>query len=323
MENNLFSAYNNKNKMGKKVTFDISEQKNKDSYHKVKIPMPISKSNYTDFGGFMDTLPNHPHILNPCQVIKEYDDIILLYNVHENGMTLRDLIQTNRVYNKSSIRKTIRNTFTHLLHHRNQFDPIQTIIQLIETHEFMLSNNMLLGHSSINPDNVWVEFDEHGKQCVYVINTLDMLTDAYICLDKKYLSPEYINKYNNHIYYRDVDQSHVIDLDYSGGTLQIKKETKPTLNRYNTRPSTFTSVYSLGLILYFMAYKEDPFTDQRTYSQKEPYLNNRDEGSLYYKCIKCAVHQDVSQRSTLTDWKEFINEQNKRQKIFKKYLCFG
>jgi hypothetical protein len=169
----------------------------------------------------------------------------------------------------------------------------------------MLLNNILSPQANINPDNIWIEQDEHGKLLAYIINQFESGTDYLDERSKNYWAPEILVKYNDLLYY---------------GT-DISKQ-RSNLKRHNTNPSTMNIVYSLGLILYFIVFGEDPFPEMRIQEFESPVFR-RD--SKYTKYIKLATHPDVTERINLIEWKELISaEQNTTGSIFSKiykYMC--
>ena len=54
-----------------------------------------------------------------------------------------------------------------------KINPLDIMMQLIEACEFMLSKNMLVGQSSIDPDFIWIEYDESQKLHVRILNTIE------------------------------------------------------------------------------------------------------------------------------------------------------
>ena len=259
-------------------------------YYKIS----ISNSYTIDIANFIETIPEHPNVLSTCKIERSDKATYLLYSVSKNGSTLRQLIETKSINPKSnhpSIRNTIRNAFTHRL------TPIDMIVHLIEACEFMLQNNMLLVQSNINPDCIWVEHDETGKQRIYMINQLDTITtnnyaDADKC--KNYWPPELLSRYNYVTYYCDKN-----NLSRNAGNQKI------ILNRNDTRPSTLSSVYSLGLVLHFIVYQKDPFPEQRIHEYDSPHFMQKNKFNKY---MLVAINPEMTDRLTLLEWKEFIHK---------------
>ena len=106
-----------------------------------------------------------------------------------------------------------------------------------------------------------------------------------------------ISKYNHKMYYSDPDvQIPQCVMNY--------KSTKG-FKRYDTRPSTLSSVYSLGLILYYIAMNEDPYVGHRTFADERPYRMHELNIKLS-KLIWTATDPDITARPTLQEWKKQI-----------------
>jgi hypothetical protein len=225
--------------------------------------------------------PHHPSILSPFNIIKEDGIWYFLYKVEANGMTLRNWITSSSVI---------------------KIHNLDILLSLIDTYEFMLSNNISFCQSNINPDRIWVEYDASNNIHVRVLNTHE--TMAYGCdsCNRNYWSPELIGKYN-HVNYYDHDSN---------------SDQQKSLKRYNTRPSTLSSVYSLGLILYFLTYKDDPFTDIRNPYDRPTELTN---GNIRISSlIRNATTPDIKERPTMQDWKTQIIDSRKKTNVVCEFL---
>ena len=245
----------------------------------------------------IDKIQKHPNILSPCKSEKQPGIIILSYNVLANGMTLREFITRKKV-RSNSLRNTFHNTI-----HPIVVNPTNIILQIISACEFMLSNNMLSSQANITPNNIWIEHDENGNHLAYIINQFELTVenggDYLDEQSKNYWAPEILRKHNNRRYYgADITSS------------------ISTLKRYNTTPSTLNIVYSLGLIVYFIVFGEDPFPELRIQEFEGPIFRRK---SKYTECIQCALTPDVKERINLSDWKEYITrELNPRDNVFSK-----
>ena len=225
-----------------------------------------------------DTSP-HPHILYPVDISfdAQYNETYLHYSVSGDGMTLRDFINCPR----NKLRATIFNTL-------HRFRPIDIILQLIDTYEFMLANDRMVGQSNVNPDSIWIDRNSSsGEVKVYVMDTLETTIDhRYRIVDhnKQYWSTEYIREYTS-IHYYNTDLTR-----------------KPTLTRFDTKPTPISIVYSLGLILYFIVYHCDPYPDGRIHAEDRPLLTTH----LNDRYIHSATEPDRRKRPTLREWKDSL-----------------
>ena len=238
----------------------------------------------------LSAIPSHPNILIPYKASIDADSQLFLHynNINDSGMTLNNFIHLVNT-SKMNIRKTIYNAL-----HRIQ--PIAVILQLIEIYEFMLSSNMLIGKSNVNPDNIWVEREHNGKLKISVLYTAESIIDNKFRNNsgRKYWSAETMNEYNNITYYND------------GST------TKPMLTRNDTRPSPISLVYSLGLILYFMVEGHDAFEEHRIDVYETPHLSRR-VNPFIARLIYSATTPDYKLRPSLAEWKQQI--------MYKKSAC--
>jgi len=255
---------------------------------------PINK-----LADYIEQLPNHPNILNPTNVTCDAKNTVYLhYSVFANGTTLRSWINSiNSI--KQGFRTTIRKTL-HLSPMKLKINPLDIMMQLIEACEFMLSKNMLVGQSSIDPDFIWIEYDESQKLHVRILNTIEASsTDILdsIHKNKVYWSPEMISKYNHKMFYSDNE----IQIPQCVMNYKSAREFK----RYDTRPSTLSSVYSLGLILYYITMNEDPFVGHRVCADERP-LRMYEINMNVSKLVWSATEQDIKMRPTLQEWKKQI-----------------
>jgi hypothetical protein len=194
-----------------------------------------------------------------------------------------------------------------------RINPLDIMLQLIDACEFMLLKNILIGNSSINPDFIWVEYDESRKLNVKILNTIESATsDLSHCINKNkmYWSPEILSKYNHKMYYIDPD----IQIPQCVTNSKSVKEFK----RYDTRPSTLSSVYSLGLILYYIAMNEDPYVGPRVFADERPPHIHEVNMNLS-KLIWTATEPDIKARPTLYEWKNQVVYARKNYN--KKYSC--
>jgi len=280
-------------------------------YEKINytIELPCVSEPIKKLAEYIDRLPNHPNILNPTNVTCDAKNTMYLhYSVFANGTILRSLI--NSITNPQGFRSSIRKTL-HLSPMKMKINPLDIILQLIEACEFMLSKNMLVGQSSIDPDFIWIEYDESQKLHVRILNTIEASsTDILdsIHKNKVYWSPEMISKYNHKMFYSDNE----IQIPQCVMNYKYAKEFK----RYDTRPSTLSSVYSLGLILYYIAMKEDPFVGHRVFANNRPLRMDEINAKLMV-LIWNATEPDIKMRPTLQEWKKQIIA----AKIKNKYSC--
>jgi hypothetical protein len=243
---------------------------------------------------YISKIQKHPNVLSPSGITRDGKSSWLYYNVSPNGMTLRALIEKKQLQH---------NRLTSRLFHFMKIDPYKIILQLIDAYEFMLNNNLLLGQSNINPDCIWVEHEENSSQLkVYVINTIETIVNCEVS-DKNYWSPELFSKYKAVTFYPTEFKQPFI----------VQQKNTNKLVRNNTRPSTITSVYSLGLIMYYIVTHKDPFDCYRLYANDKPYMSEIQDKDLNYS-ITIALDSDIRERPTLQQYREIIISNQKKSK---------
>jgi hypothetical protein len=230
---------------------------------------------------YISKLKPHPNILNPYACVKEEGKIWLLYKVSAKGTTLRKYILEKPQVTRLSHR---------IFHYHHKLNPVQTLLQLIDGYEFLLNNHLLTNQSNINPDYIWVEPDDKA----FVINTIESMTNEKN-LSTTFWSPEMLSKYNHAAFYDETPEGQYKSIN----TLASK------LKRYDTRPSTISAVYSLGLVLYFICAKREPFEGTRVnVYEKPPMQFVRDEQMKHH--ILTAIDSNVTERPTLQQYREYL-----------------
>jgi len=278
-----------------------------DMYKTIDYEVIIPNSIMNDCSNFHvhEKVNIHPNILSPYSIKRGINQTTLLYKVFKNGMTLREFI------NLKPSRSTLRSTI--LTNSKRSMKPIEIILQLITAYEYMLSTNMVLPSFSINPDYIWIQYDESGKQHVLVINVFENILmdkcDYCINSNKSYWSPETLGKYSHMMYYSDNSSNSEKINEFKINLKSKIKKSSSVIARDYSRNSTFGSVYSIGLILYFMTLHKDPFDDHRLHEDDSPdftdMIKNNKNNDLI-KIIKFATITDVVDRPTLVEFKEFI-----------------
>jgi serine/threonine protein kinase len=224
--------------------------------------------------------------ITPYRIHREGLKTYLVYNVTNIGKTLRQFItELNMQKPKRSFRQSFRKHFV--------LNPVDILIQLIDACDYLLTNNKILSQSHINPDLIWIEQDCNNKITVKLIDTLDFgimsnMSDIYL-MEIMYLSPELLGKRNHMAYYADENS-------YTNKQYNLK--------RYDTRPSTISSVYSLGLVMYFMIMNQDPYIEPRIHVDERPNLGHMNPD--YSKLIYIATNPDPKHRPTLKEFRELI-----------------
>jgi hypothetical protein len=229
---------------------------------------------------YISKLKPHPNVLNPYACVKEEGKMWLLYKVSAKGTTLRSYI-----LDRPQVTRLSHRIFNHHL------TPVQTLLQLIDGYEFLLNNHLLTNQSNINPDYIWIDPDENT---VFVINTIEAMTNEKKLITT-FWSPEMLSKYNHAAFYDDTVEGNYESIN----TLASK------LKRYHTRPSSSSTVYSLGLVMYFICAKIEPFEGTRVYVYEKPPMhfvhNERMKND-----ILIAINSDVSERPTLQQYREYL-----------------
>ncbi len=233
-----------------------------------------------DINDAIPEIPTHPNIIIPHTATIENKCLYLHYTVCTSGMTLRDFIEQ---VNSSKV--NVRTTVYNALH---RVKPIAMILELIQIYEFMISKNMLIGQSNINPDNIWVEREDNGHLKIYVLYTLESRIECQFRTNtcKKYLPSEIVK-----------EQIRILDNEL----------TKPKLTRIDTRATPINVVYSLGLILYFIVSGKDAFDHYRFDPFEKPFIGNG-VNALVSKLITSATEPDYKNRPSLSEWKKQMTE---------------
>ena len=233
------------------------------------------------------------HSISPYRLYREGYDVYLVYHVTNNGKTLRSLIESiHQPRPKSSLRKTLRQTFNRSL----RIDPLDLLLKLIDTCENLLISNKLLSQAHINPDLIWIDYDNNHNIIVKWLDILECDTACEKRSETIYWSPELLRKRNHLLYFNSRISDTALD------NTQIKKQT--SLKRYDTRPSTLSTVYSLGLIMYFIITAMDPYVGSRIHVDERPDLIKI--SPLYNKIIWTATHPDPKDRPTLKEFREMV-----------------
>jgi hypothetical protein len=250
--------------------------------HKYLISDFYTKS-IDDINDAIPYVPTHPNILIPHTVTIENKCLYLHYTVCLSGMTLREFIaQVN------TSRVNVRTTVYNALH---RVKPIAIILELIQIYEFMIANNMLVGQSNINPDNIWVEREPNGHLKVFVLYTMETSIECQFRTNtcKKYLPSETIKEHHS-----------ILNNEF----------TKPKFTRADTRATPISIVYSLGLVLYFIAAGHDAFDRYRLDPFEKPFVGDS-MNALVSKLIMSATEPDYTNRPSLTEWKLKMMETKK------------
>ena len=228
-------------------------------------------------------IPSHPNILIPDSASIENKCLYLHYTVCSSGMSLREFIEH---LNSSKI--NVRTTVYNALH---RVKPVAMIMELINIYEFMISKNMLIGQSNINPDNIWVEREQNGHLKLFVLYTMETQVECHFRTNtcKKYLPSEIVK-----------EQYSLLNNEFA----------KPKFTRVDTRTTPISIVYSLGLILYFIVSGHDAFDRYRFDPFEKPTIRN-DINALVSKLIVSATEPDYTHRPSLSEWKQQMTERKK------------
>ena len=235
------------------------------------------------FGGDGDTptpSDGDPHIMVPCRVHKEGTAKYLVYQVTMRGKTLRRFII-------DASKKNERVSFRHSLGLREpiRINAFELLMKLTDTCESLLFNNRLLSQSHINPDLIWVDYDANHILNVRLLDIMDCDLSDDAINESAYLSPELLGKRNHALHNAPIPR-------------------KVSLTRYDTRPSTLSSVYSIGLVLYFIVTGMDPYEGSRLNVHERPCLSGIP--SIYAKLIWIATDADQTERPTIKDFREIV-----------------
>jgi hypothetical protein len=242
------------------------------------------------FNGDIIRLPepdeNIPSLLSPYRTFKEGLYKYLVYHVTTRGKTLREFIAD---ISKPRDKRTLRNSFRRQT--RVRVNPLDLLLKLIDAYDVSLYNNKLLSQSHINPDLIWIDYDINNNIIVRLLDIMDYNMANEDINETMYLSPELLGKRNNLMYYESSDTHS-----------QIQK--RSSLNRYDTRPSTLSSVYSLGLVLYFIIHNADPYEGSRINVNERPHLIGTP--TIYSKLIWIATNDNPKERPTLKEFREVV-----------------
>ena len=225
-------------------------------------------------------IPKHPNMLIPHTATVEDKRLYLHYTVCVSGMTLRDFI-AHVNSSKTNVRTTVYNAV-------HRVKPVAMILELIQIYEFMISKNMLVGQSNINPDNIWVEREHNGHLKIFVLYTLESHIECAFRTNgcREYLPSEIISEHINILYNDDV---------------------KPKLTRIDSRITPINVTYSLGLILYFIVRGYDAFDRGRFDPGEKPFIGS-DMNAFVAKLIVSATEPDYVNRPSLSEWKKQMTE---------------
>lgn len=242
---------------------------------------------------------NNPHILSPYRTFKEGHYKYLVYHVTTRGKTLREFIAE---VNKPQERKSFRTSFRRQQNVR--MNPLDLLLKLIDACEDLLNKNRLLSQSHINPDLIWIDYDVHNNISVRLLDIMDYDVANEDINESIYLSPELLGK-RNHLMY--IKSSNSLETHP-----QVQK--RSSLNRYDTRPSTLSSVYSIGLVMYFIVNNTDPYEGSRIHANERPRLI--DTPTVYSKLIWIATNDNPKERPTLKEFREIvINTRNQKTSL--------
>jgi hypothetical protein len=238
----------------------------------------------TEIDAQIDKQQTHRNVLSPCSVSQKGKCLYLHYLVSERGSSLRTFI--NEVNHP---KRGIRASFVR----PNNISPIDVILQVIDALLFMSKNRMLDGNTNINPDFIWVDYDVDGKIVVSVIDTMETI------IEEKY---RVVNE-NKQYWSAECLKEHILSCGEE--TKSVMRKT--SLSRMDTVPSSFSLVYSLGLVLYFISQNHDPYEDGvRIYPDERPnligHLNNRKVAGLVW----VATEPDTRNRPTLADFRKLV-----------------
>ncbi len=232
---------------------------------------------------------NNPHILSPYRTFKEGPYKYLVYHVTTRGKTLREFIaEVNNKPERRSFRISLRKQY-HI--HMN---PLDILLKLIDVCEYLLNTNRLLSQSHINPDLIWIDYDANNNITLRLLDIMDCDVANEDINETMYLSPELLGKRNYLMYMTSPDSNDKNKIIH-----------KPSsLNRYDTRPSSLSSVYSIGLVFYFIVNNADPYEGSRIHVEERPRLTGT--SPLYSKIIWIATNNNPKERPTLKEYREIV-----------------
>ena len=233
---------------------------------------------------------DNPHTISPYRIQKEDYNLYLVYNVTNRGKTLRSFIESiHQPRQKSSFRYTFNKGL--------RIDPLDLLLKLIDTCENLLISNKLFSQAHINPDLIWIDSDNNNQNLIVkLLDILDCETAYEARSETIYLSPELLRKRNNLLNLNSIVSDNYLT------NIQINKQM--SLKRYDTRPSTLSTVYSLGLVLYYIVMAKDPYEVYRIHIDERPDLAN--VPSLIAKIIWAATYTDPKDRPTLKEFRDII-----------------
>ena len=208
--------------------------------------------------------------------INQNREIELVYKTPKGGTTLREFIK------QSHTKKSFRKSFA------KHINPLDLLLKLIVLYDELLSSNKIMNQSFINPDLIWITNDTNIK----IIYTMEMELVAGRIMSSIYWSPELLGKHT-HIRYYNMDSIHQ----------------QRSLTRYDTRPSTMSCVYSLGLVFYYMITGHDPYDSHRVHVYERPDIINMKP--IYARLIWVATDSDVKHRPTLKEWYKIVEDAKK------------
>jgi len=226
----------------------------------------------------------HPNVLSPCAVSRRGNCLYLHYIVSDRGTSLRTFIN-----NINSQKRGVRASFVR----GNHIPPHDLVLQLIDALTFMAVKRMMVGGSYVNPDFIWVDYLPDGKMTVSVIDTLETVIDERYRIaneNKQYWSPECLKAHN---------------AERSAHEYISRKPS--SLSRTDTVPSSFSLVYSLGLVLYFATQNHDPYEDGvRTYPDERPNLIEHLINHKIGRLVWAATEPDTQNRPTMAEFHKLV-----------------
>lgn len=104
-----------------------------------------------------------------------------------------------------------------------------------------------------------------------------------------------LSKYNHAAFYDDTVE----------GKYESINSLASKLKRYDTRPSTISAVYSLGLVLYFICARREPFEGTRVNVYEKPPMQFIHNDRIKHH-ILTAIDSNVTERPTLQQYREYL-----------------